>query len=102
MNLTEIAEEAVSLWTCCESAYKNRYEKPPSDEVLLLLFDRAHHQLISKGIDEARQSVPSKQKEERAEPASDKQMQYIIDLGGDAHWTGTKKEASKYIEDLRK
>ena len=101
MSTTETAEEMVTIMSLCSAAYQKRYDNKPSDEVLCMLMDRCHRQIISDAINERHGHVHSSKPTSEGKPATDKQMMFIIDLGGDPHWHGTSFEASKEIERLK-
>lgn len=101
MSTMETAEEMVTIMSCCRACYQKRYDEKPNDAILCMLTDRTCRQILSEEIQKQRGAVhPDKEKKEER-PATDKQMSFIIDLGGDPHWTGTSFEASKEIERLK-
>jgi len=101
MSTMEVAEEMVTIMSLCSASYQKRYDEKPSDAILCMLTDRCHRQLISNDIQKQRSSVGADKEKKEGTPASDRQMKFIIDLGGDPHWTGTSYEASKYIDKLK-
>lgn len=101
MTTMETAEEMVTIMSCCSACYQKRYDEKPSDEILCMLTDRCCRQLLTDHIEKSRKGVPHDKEKKEGRPATDKQMSFIIDLGGDPHWTGTSFEASKEIERLK-
>ena len=95
----EIVERLFNLWDICEKEYKERYGEAINMDVLTLLFDRAHHEIISREIEKRRQETHVQQEDE---PATEKQLAYIAKLGGDVLRNWTKREASKWIDEHRK
>jgi len=101
MSTMETAEEIVTIMSCCSASYQKRYDEKPTDAVLCMLTDRCHRQLISNDIMKEKSGQKKVGAGHEAKPATDKQMSFIIDLGGDPHWTGSSFEASKEIERLK-
>jgi len=101
MSTMETAEEIVTIMSCCSACYQKRYEVKPSDEILCMLTDRCCRQILSDQIQKDRSTTSSKGEKKESRPATDKQLSFIIDLGGDPHWQGTSFEASKEIERLK-
>ena len=102
MSTMETAKEIVTIMACVKAEYVQRYEKEPSDEILCMLTDRTHRQLISNDIQKDRSMPKQSQPSQPARTASEKQIAYIVDLGGSPDWTGTSIEASAEIERLKK
>jgi len=97
----ETAEEIVTIMECCSAAYQKRKDVKPSDAILIMLTDRCHRQLISNEIKKGYEQGSTAPPKQTGKPATDKQISFIIDLGGDPDWTGTSFEASKEIERLK-
>jgi len=53
------------LWDACEKEYRARYDDAINMEILTLIFDRAHHEIISKEIEQRRQGVRVQQKKQQ-------------------------------------
>jgi len=98
----ETAEEIVTIMECCSAAYQKRKEEKPSEAILVMLTTRCHSQLISNTIQKDRSAQKQVGKDFEARLASEKQLKYIDDLGGDSSTIKTASEASKEIERLRK
>jgi len=101
MTTMETAEQIVTIMECCSAAYQKRKDEKPSDEILCMLTDRCHRQLISDQIGKDKQNKPRSSGSNEPRPASDKQLKYIEDLGGDPTTIHSAAEASKEIERLR-
>lgn len=101
MSTMETAEEIVTIMECCSAAYQKRKEEKPSEAILVMLTTRCHSQLISNTIQKSRSSAPKPQQTNEARQASEKQLKYIEDLGGDRTKIHTASEASEAISRLR-
>jgi len=101
VSTMETAEQIVTIMECCSAAYQKRKTEKPTDEILCMLTDRCHRQLISDRIykDKANPKTPIDRERERM--ASQKQLDYISDLGGDPLTIKTAKQASDEITRLR-
>lgn len=102
MPVEEAVNEVLSLVELCKSKYTEMYSKAPTNELLVMMVDRAHHRLLSDSIQASRKSKPTAQKSMEPRMASQKQLDYIKDLGGHVTDNMTSAEASRMIEDLRK
>ena len=101
MSTMETAEEIVTIMSCCSASYQKRYDEKPTDEILCMLTDRCHRQLISDQISKDKGKPKQQQQTTTERPASDKQLNYIKDLGGDHTEIHTAKQASDEITRLR-
>ena len=101
MSTMETAEQIVTIMECCSAAYQKRKDVKPSDEILVMLTDRCHRQLISDEIQKDRSRPKQHQQQTTERPASEKQLKYIEDLGGDPTEIHTAKQASDEITRLR-
>ena len=97
----ETAEQIVTIMECCSAAYQTRKDEKPSDEILVMLTDRCHRQLISDQIQKDRGTPKQQSQTNEPRPASEKQLKYIDDLGGDSATIKSAADASKEIERLR-
>lgn len=102
MTQTDLIKDKIELYNEVKQQYIRKFEKDPRIDEITTIFDRVDHWLLSQQIQKERQGVHPKQVEREGKPATSKQMDFIIDLGGDPKWTGTSFEASKYIEELKK
>ena len=87
--------------SCCSASYQKRYDEKPTDAVLCMLTDRCHRQLISNQISKDKGNKPTKQSSNEPRPASDKQLKYLEDLGGDPTMFKSAAAASAEIERLK-
>lgn len=108
MNRQAICEDVVGLWDMVGDAYMKAHEGTPKTEVQIALFERAHAFIIHQNIAAERSGVPTRKEKpvrrhspESDELASDKQLKFIEDLGGVPDDKMSRKEASKYIEELK-
>ena len=101
MSTMETAEEIVTIMSCCSASYQKRYDEKPSDEILCMLTDRCCRQLISDEINKDKGKPKTPIDRERERMASQKQLDYISDLGGDPTTIKTAKQASDEITRLR-
>ena len=108
MDRKAIAEDVVGLWDMIGDAWLKAHDGIPKTEVHISLFERAHTYIIHKNISEERSGVPSKQKKKpfskrggSGRSVTQKQRDFIEDLGGDPDQVSTSQEASDYIEELK-
>jgi len=101
MTQTDLIIEKINLYSEVKQEYIRKFEKDPRIDEIMTIFDRVDHWLLGESIRKQRGTVPSDKEKKEGRPATDKQMSFIIDLGGDPHWTGTSYEASKEIERLK-
>lgn len=102
MTQTDLIKEKIELYSEVKQEFIRKFEKDPRIDEIMTIFDRVDHWLLSEQIQKERQGVhPDKEKKE-GRPATQKQLDFIIDLGGDPRWSGTSFEASKEIERLKK
>lgn len=108
MNKQALAEDMVELWHEIKKAYVKRYSEDPTPTEHVALLEQAMKWRMTKDIQAQRSSVPSTKEKpvrphtpESDELISDKQLKFIEDLGGTPDKTMTRKQASKYIEELK-
>jgi len=99
MNDQAVVIRLFDLWDACEKEYKARYGDAINMEIVTLIFDRAHHEIISKEIEKRRQEVRAQQEKDYDEPPTEKQIQYARDLGCKNPESMTRKELSDWIDD---
>lgn len=102
MTQTDLIIEKINLYNEVKQEYIRKFEKDPRIDEMTTIFDRVDHWLLSQQIQKERGSTAVDRDKKEGRPATEKQMNFIIDLGGDPKWTGTSFEASKYIEGLKK
>lgn len=96
------------MWELVETAYSAKYDGELLASKHIALHAEAMDWLMTKTINAERSGVPSDKKKpvrrhspESEDLVSDKQLQYIEDLGGTPDKKMSKKEASDYIEELK-
>ena len=102
MSLSETAERTVEMLVLIDAKLIARSQQniDPSIKAMLLKEAMALH--MTNIICEARSGDKPAEKQQDTRMATQKQLDYIKDLGGDVSTVKTSLEASKYIEDLRK
>ena len=101
MTQTDLIIEKINLYSEVRQEYIRKFEKDPRIDEIMTIFDRVDHWLLSEQIQKERGGVHSDKEKREGKPASSRQLDFIIDLGGDPKWTGTSYEASKEIERLK-
>ena len=102
MTQTDLIKEKIELYSEVKQQYIKKFDKDPRIDEITTIFDRVDHWLLSQQIQKERDGVPPSKEKKEGRPATEKQIKFILDLGGDPEWEGTSYEASKYIEELKK
>lgn len=102
MTKIDTIKDVLGTWELIAVEFKDKYAVEVTPSIQIALLDRVERRLISQEIEQKRGAVRKDKEEAAAEPATDKQLKYLIDLGGDPHWQGTKQEAMTYIDKLKK
>jgi len=95
-------ERQVSLWLRCEALMQSKLGQMPTFEMTNSIYHETNKWLISDRIQKEREGGRTDQESRDGEPATQKQLSYIKDLGGVVRDGMTKGEASTMIEALRK
>ena len=101
MDRLALIEDKTRLWKECEDVYERMIGTPVNLESVAQIYSRVDHWLLSQQIQKERAGTADGSAEKQGKPATQKQLAFIIDLGGDPRWTGTSLEASKEIERLK-
>lgn len=101
MDLAAIAETTVEMWVHIDAKLTARSQDKIDPVIKSTLLREAMSLYITDIINKKRSSGGGEQPEERAYPASDKQIKYIADLGGDPLFKGSAEEASAEITRLK-
>ncbi|MFH1593730.1 MAG: hypothetical protein ABID09_03415 [Candidatus Omnitrophota bacterium] len=102
MSKIDTIKDNLGTWELIAVEYKDKYGLDILPSIQIALFDGVRRDLAIDQIEQKRGAVRQDKEEKAAEPATQKQLAYIIDLDGDPHWSGTKQEAMKYIDELKK
>lgn len=102
MTQTDLIIEKINLYSEVKQEFIRKFEKDPRIDEQLMIFDRVDHWLLGEHIQKQRGGTSDVQQQREGKPASEKQIDFIIDLGGDPAHVQTSYEASKYIEELKK
>lgn len=102
MDLAAIAETTVEMWTLIDAKLIARSKENLDPQIKATLLKEAMSLYMTHIINESKSSAPGAPPKQEAKAASEKQLAYIKDLGGDPSTVRTSYEASQYIEDLRK
>jgi len=102
MDLAAIAETTVEMWTLIDAKLTARSKQDTDPAVKAKIMEKAMSLYMTQIINEAKGGGKPAPQQQEARPASQKQLAYIKDLGGDPTVVKTSVEASKYIEDLKK
>lgn len=94
-------ERQIELWIRCEQLLKPKMGQLPTFEMTTTIYEEVNKWLISDRIQEERRDSRTDKEKKEDEPATEKQLKFIKDLGGTIHDGMTKKEAHKVIEELR-
>jgi len=102
VELSEIAEKTVEMWVLVKAKLIARSQQDIDPQIQATIISEAMKLYMTNIINEARSGDKPAEKQQEAKPASQKQLDYIKDLGGDVSCVKTSVEASKYIEDLKR
>jgi len=102
MDLAAIAETTVEMYVLIDAKLQARQLTGLEPEIKAMMLKEAMALYITNVIKETRSSTPQSQPDATARPASEKQLAFIKDLGGDPSTVHTSVEASKLIEELKK
>ena len=102
MELSEIANTTVEMWILVNSKLTARSQQDADPVIKAQIFSESMKLHMTNIINEAKGGGKPSEKQTDARQASQKQLDYIKDLGGDPTTVSTSVEASKYIEDLRR
>jgi len=102
MELSETAEQAVEMWTLVRAKLVARSQGDIDPQIQAQILSESMKLHMTNIINQAKGSSSSPQQQSDAKMASEKQLAYIKDLGGDPSTVRTSYEASQYIEELRK
>ena len=102
MDLGAIAETTVEMYVLIDAKLTARNMSMIDPAVRAMMLKEAMALYITNVIKETRGSTPQSQPDATGRPASDKQLAFIKDLGGDPSKVHSSVEASKLIEELKK
>lgn len=102
MDPSAIAELTVEMYSLIDAKLIARKFTDLDPEIKAMMLKEAMALYMTNIINAAKAGGGSGQPEERARPASQKQLDFIRDLGGDASTVKTSIEASELIEELKK
>jgi len=94
-------EYACNLYNKIQAYYEAHYNKKLTEETLNVIFEQVCSFDRGERAGAARQQVRDQQGEQQADPPTQRQLQYIKDLGGDPDKIKTKTQASQWIEENR-
>lgn len=101
MNLQAIAETTVEMWTLINAKLIARSQENLDPEIKATLLREAMSLYITNIIKGTKSSPERSDDSEAPRQASEKQLKYIDDLGGDSSQIHTAKEASDEITRLK-
>ena len=108
MNKQALAEDMVELWDQIRDVFHRKYNEEPSPDEHIAIFEQAMKWRMTQDIKAQRSGVPSdkkkkpfKKKATGGAAVTQKQRDFIEDLGGDPDSVSTVEEASDYIEELK-
>ena len=102
MELSEIAEKTVEMWVLVKAKLIARSQQDIDPQIQATIISEAMKLYMTNIINEAKSGGKQEEKQQDTRMATQKQLDYIKDLGGDVSTVKTSLEASKYIEDLKK
>jgi len=102
MDPAAIAELTVEMYSLIDAKLIARKYSMLDPEIKAMMLDKAMSVYITNIIKGEKSSAPGASPQQEGRPASQKQLDFIRDLGGDASTVKTSIEASKLIEELKK
>jgi len=102
MELSAIAETTVEMWVLIDAKLIARSQDKIDPIIKAKLLDEAMSLYMTHIINEAKGTGKPAEQHQEARSASQKQLDYISDLGGDPSRCLTAAEASDEITRLRK
>lgn len=102
MELSETAEQAVEMWTLVRAKLVARSQDKIDPLIQAQILSEAMKLHMTNIINKAKGGSQPPQQQTESKQASQKQLDYISDLGGDPSTVRTSYEASQLIEELRK
>jgi len=102
MDPSAIAETTVDMWVLIDAKLTARSQQTIDPEIKAMLLDKAMSLYMTHIINEKRGGAAPAAPQETVRPATDKQLAFIKDLGGDPGTVHSSVEASKLIEELKK
>ena len=101
MDPAAIAETTVEMWCLIDAKLIARKFTDLDPEIKAMMLKEAMALYITNVIKETRSTPERSDSTEAPRPASEKQLKYIDDLGGDSRTIHTAGEASREIERLK-
>jgi len=101
MDPAAIAELTVEMWVTIRAKLIARSQQDIDPQIQAMILSEAMKLYMTHIINEKRSSAPGAPPQQEGKPATDKQIAFIRDLGGDPSKVSTSFEASKYIEELK-
>lgn len=101
MDLAAIAETTVEMWVLIDAKLTARNQQTIDPTIKAMMLKEAMALYMTHIINAAKSPTTGPASEEAPRPASDKQLKYIDDLGGDSRKIHSAAEASKEIERLK-
>lgn len=102
MTPKEAAQHVVEIWNSVTHEIHENVSPATPMEARIAMFEQANDWMIHENITREHKEAREAKEQKQEEPVSQKQLDYIMSLGGFTGKVKTKKEASAYIEDLRK
>lgn len=95
-------EYAVEMYKRTKTILKTRGAYEPEDKEVISVFEQACSFDRGERAGQQRKDEHAAREQKQEEPASEKQLRYIDDLGGDSTTIATKKQAMDEIDRLKK
>lgn len=102
MDPAAIAELTVEMYSLIDAKLIARKYSMLDPEIKAMMLKEAMALYITNVIKETRSTPGAAAQQQEGRPASQKQLDFIRDLGGDASTVHSSAEASKLIEELKK
>lgn len=102
MDPAAIAETTVEMWVLIKAKLIARSQQDIDPQIQAMILSEAMKLYMTHIINASRKAVPGEPEKKEGRPATDKQLAFIKDLGGDPTTVHSSAEASKLIEELKK
>lgn len=102
MDPAAIAETAVEMWVLIDAKLTARSQQDIDPQIQAMILSEAMKLYMTHIINAARSTAPGAAPQQEGRPATEKQLAFIKDLGGDPSTVHSSAEASKLIEELKK
>jgi len=102
MDPAAIAELTVEMYSLIDAKLIARKYSMLDPEIKAMMLKEAMALYITNVIKETRSVAPGGTPQQEGRPATEKQIAFIKDLGGDPNTVHSSVEASKLIEELKK